>query len=123
MGRKRNVLFQFRVKAEGSTATQYGGKPVRSTPCERRDRASRTRRRTRTSITTLVQSKERSRTSSIALRRSWYRQVSSDGSAAGTSHRRVIYALTLFLLLLGRLIRRSRTPTRIIHDFTPDLTA
>ena len=51
----------------GGTATEFGGKPLRGTARERSDGACRAGRRTRTAAAPLVESKDRRRSSGVAV--------------------------------------------------------
>ena len=85
-------------KSLGGAATRFSRKPLRGVARERPDRACRTGRRTRTAVAALVESEGWPRASGVALRRTGYRQVSTNRCAPGTACCRATHAPTLRLL-------------------------
>ena len=71
------------------------------------------RRRTRFAAATLVESKDRRRSGSVALWRGGYWQVSTDGGTAGTSRYRTAHAIAVFLLTAAH-------RQRALSDHRPD---
>ena len=97
----------------GGAADEFSGRPLRRFPRERPDRACRTGRRTRIAAAPLVEGKDRPRPSGVALWRGRYRQVATDGGAAGTPRHRAAHALALFLLT-------AAYRQRVVSDYRAD---
>ena len=109
----------------GGAATRFSRKPLRGHARKRPDRACRAGRRTRIAAAALVEGEDGRRPSSIALRRTGHRQVSTDRGAAGSlanePHTRLRYFCSpqhtdsAFYPIIGQMERAAG----FAHDDTP----